>query len=303
MSVTIQDENSSLLDALQSRITSLFVEPTIEKITAILDSGVSLEDLLYYNGRNLFISSCTWGKPEIVEFLLDKGVSVFEADNNGRNSLMHMANNASYNQKIVGLLLNNGLKINQQENEGMTAIMFFAQGQGSTGKHKGNLTAVMHLIRCGADLYMEDCKGRTILDHARMANERSKNSSNQEIVDMLHRIMRPYYKLREIEQVEQLSASNKKSLMPDTKIGPRTLEDQIEKIERFKVRITNENRQVRSDCLQFTNYSRTRATNGNKTVAAWKKKFIDSYPDFDVEVLKNNNDVAGVATLLRTLRN
>ena len=102
--------------------------------------------------------------------------------------------------------------------------------------------------------------------------------------------MRPYIQLQELKR-EKVSTIIQ-AIGTATKIGPRELENQISKVERFKVKVTKGGRQVRSDCFQFMDFNRKNASNASMTVAAWKKLFGNYYPEFEIDVLTTNGDVA-----------
>jgi hypothetical protein len=84
----------------------------------------------------------------------------------------------------------------------------------------------------------------------------------------------------------------------------RELELQIEKIERFKVRIVSDSgRRVRSDATDFVDYPKKIAANGDLTVAAWiKARFKKYYDGYEVIVYDEDGDKVGGGKHLETIR-
>jgi len=313
MSVTIICETAQPVDEherqIKTLIKELFSKPSAEALSKLIDNQLVTGDRI----QSLLWSACCSRNPDLVQLFLDRNISVLDTNDRGRNCLMYMAENQAYYGTIVNKLIEQGLSVNHQDRHGVTALMLFSCGQGLTGRKKGNITAVGHLIRWGADLYCEDDKGQTVLDYARNANKQSKRSSNQEIVNLLEGLMKPFLKLREIErnatytpsssaisahpvpvQLADLSASSVAC------IGPRDLEKQIFEREGFNVRVMKNGKLVKSDCLQLKNYSRRLAPKGDLTVAAWKKLFKNRYPNYEIEIL--SGDYAAGNTLLRNVR-
>lgn len=84
----------------------------------------------------------------------------------------------------------------------------------------------------------------------------------------------------------------------------RELEQQIEKVERLKVRLIHENgRQVRTDSDGFSDYPFQKAANGNLTIAAWKQtRICKHFEGYDIEVLSEDGSTIHARTLLANAR-
>jgi len=288
--ITLQpiDESEKEFKKLQSE---LFRNPSEAAMAALIKHPNFTEERF----ESIFLSACVQRNPDLVQLFLDKKVNVHVLVSKDRNCLMFMAENQAYNGTIVNQLVNAGINVNSLDKYGTTAIMLFSCGQGITNRKKGNITAVVHLIRLGADLYLEDHNGKTVLDYAADANKRSKRRSNQEIVDLLDGLMKYYIKLREIEREPKypvtVPISPVASAIPDppknqtTYIGPRELENQILEREGFNVRIMKNGQLASLGSVLFRNYTKRWSPDGNITVAAWKKIFKKKYPVFDIDVL------------------
>ncbi|NJD37162.1 MAG: ankyrin repeat domain-containing protein [Geobacter sp.] len=288
ISVQPIDEAEKEFKKLQNE---LFRNPSEAAMTSLINHPKFTHDRF----ESLFLSACVNRNPDLVQLFLDEKVNVHVLVNKDRNCLMYMAECQAYNGTIVKQLFNAGINVNAVDKYGTTAIMLFSCGQGITNRKKGNITAVVQLIRLGADLYLEDYNGKTVLDYATDANNRSKHQSNQEIVKLLEGLMKHYIKLREIEREPKypvnIPLAPMMPVIPDPPrnqtsfIGPRELENQILEREGFSVRIIRNGRLASSDSVQFRSYIRRWSPDGNITVASWKKIFKKRYPFFDIDIL------------------
>ena len=84
----------------------------------------------------------------------------------------------------------------------------------------------------------------------------------------------------------------------------KAVEDQIFRVERFKVHILTENgRDIRGDRSRISGYTFVRALSDEATVRAWKDgRFKRSYPGFDVVILDGQGRSVGGGKRLATVR-
>jgi len=77
------------------------------------------------------------------------------------------------------------------------------------------------------------------------------------------------------------------------KVTVSRLEGQIEDVEGFRVRVTRDGGEVRGDKKELSSYPFQRAGFKRSTVRDWtESRFHRYYPEFDVEVLLGNGQVA-----------
>lgn len=85
------------------------------------------------------------GDVEGVQFLVDKGFSIHAIDAEKKTPLHVAANKLIANTELIDYLIQSGLDVNQPDINGSTPL-FYAVA-------KGNIEAVRHLIKCGADVH------------------------------------------------------------------------------------------------------------------------------------------------------
>lgn len=289
MSFTITRSGSSEENPQQLEIDKLFINMSVESIRSALSDGISIEVRHSNSGKTLLMSAAVEKNLEVVKFLAEQGADVNASDSLRRNSLINMALNQSYSPSVAQYLIDKGVDFNWKDVDGKTVLMFAVEGH--MWGHRGNLSAVKHLLNNGADPFIERSNAQTAYDYAVSANERSKKRSNQSIVDYLAAVMSE-------RKVSEESFSCK------SQVRSRDLESQILKVERLNVRIvTGSGRQVRSDCAGFVDYPFQRAANGTLTVSGWKNsRFFPNYEAYDIQILDEDGNVVHGRTVLANIR-
>lgn len=289
MSFTIIRSSFSEKNPQQLEIDKLFMNMSVDLIINALSQGVSIETRHSNSGETLLMSAAVQKNLEVVKYLSEHGADINATDSLRRNALITMAFCQSYTPTVAQYLIDKGLDVNFKDCDGKTALMFAVEGH--MWGYRGNLSAVKHLIKNGADPFIERVNGKTAYDYAVAANEKSKTRSNQSIVDYLSAV------ISERKAIEL-------SFLCNCKITSRDLEQQIGKVERLNVRLFTKNgRQVRSDSTGFVDYPFQRAANGTLTVSGWKNlRFFPNYAGYDIEILDENGNVVHGRTVLANIR-
>ena len=111
-------------------------------------------------------------QPEIVNFLLQKGVDVNAQDAAGNTALMGVCFKGY--RHIAKQLLNAGADVNMRNSNGAPALTFAATF--------GHLQIAQWLLEKGADLSLRDSRGKSPLDHAVI-------QENEAMVELLQRYL------------------------------------------------------------------------------------------------------------------
>lgn len=82
----------------------------------------------------------------------------------------------------------------------------------------------------------------------------------------------------------------------------RSVEKKIYDLEKFKVIIRFEGKNVRSDASLPTQYIGQRMTKSSATVSDFRRKFQRQYPGYHVDVLLSNGQAAFGQMQLKTVR-
>ncbi|PKG83318.1 hypothetical protein CXF85_11355 [Colwellia sp. 75C3] len=162
----------------------------IEKVSQILNREyVNFDDITNDNGDTLLTRAAVNLDYEMCSHLIKNyHANTCNQSQYGRTALIEMVRTRSgkWNKKIVQLL---SRSVNIQDSSGNTALMFAATGAGCFGSKKGNLQIIKHLIELKADLALTDRRGLTALGRAIESNNVSKNSTNDDVVEYLEKVM------------------------------------------------------------------------------------------------------------------
>lgn len=116
----------------------------------------------------------------------------------GRTALImmvrHRSNEVPFRGKVASLLADS---INVQDDSGATALMYVSEGAGAFASRRGNISVAEGLIALGADLLIEDSRGRTALGYAVASNDKG---TNETMIDYLKEQMIAYVALREFKR-------------------------------------------------------------------------------------------------------
>ena len=111
------------------------------------------------------IAAAKFGRTDILNYLLEKGVGITVKDNNGKNALMYAA--PSGNLEITYLLLQKGCSVNDTSNNGYTPLMYAVKAKGISKE------IINILINKGANLNYNNKKNESAFSLACLSNNRA----------------------------------------------------------------------------------------------------------------------------------
>lgn len=162
----------------------------LEEIKIIYRMHEENIDVLFdERGNTPLIYAATNKNIEICQYLIDDcNASVSATDCYGRTALIELVRERSSNwsKKLADLFQKS---INVQDHDGRTALMFASKGAGLMNSKKGNISLIKQLLEFGADPLIKNKKGYTALGLASLENNKSKTSSNQDVVHLLEQEM------------------------------------------------------------------------------------------------------------------
>jgi len=177
-------------------------EGNIDKVRAIAEHEYcELTSLENENGLTLLTLAVFNHNLEMCKFLINEmNVGVcYQSRKYGRTSLIEMmqARSSNTSVKIMDLLR---YSVQYQDNSGKTALMFSSIGAGLFGSKCGNPKLIKKLLSYGADLFIQDNRGRTALGWAIESNKQSKKKTNDEVINLLEGEMLKEAALREFKK-------------------------------------------------------------------------------------------------------
>ncbi|WP_425385309.1 ankyrin repeat domain-containing protein [Wolbachia endosymbiont (group B) of Schoenobius gigantella] len=125
-------------------------------IEFLLDKGVSVDDTSNYGWTPLHYTASK-GCLEVAKFLIDKGASINAQNVYGREPI-HIAAEHD-NKNIIELLLNKGVSVNEVDKDGWMSLHW--------ASWNGHLNIIEYLVGKGANVNAKDRNGKTPLDLAR----------------------------------------------------------------------------------------------------------------------------------------
>lgn len=140
-------------DKIANEFTDAAMRGQLEIIKSMLSNKVDID--IYPNrnkGWTALMAASTFGKTEIVKYLISKGANVNVKLEDGETTLIQSAQNDD-NKEIVKELLKADVEINAQTKKGLTALMRFAW--------MGQSEAVKMLLDAGADTKLKNENGWT----------------------------------------------------------------------------------------------------------------------------------------------
>jgi ankyrin repeat protein len=111
------------------------------------------------------IAAAKFGRTDMLNYLLEKGVDITVKDNNGKNALMYAA--PSGNLEITYLLLQKGCSVNDTSNNGYTPLMYAVKAKGISKE------IINILINKGADLNFNNIKNESAFSLECLSNNRA----------------------------------------------------------------------------------------------------------------------------------
>ena len=108
------------------------------------------------SGKTPLIAAARFGQIGNVKILLDEGVSVNAADDNGRTAIMEAAR-WTEDMKVISLLMSRGADINAMDKNGDTALTI------AVASHLNNVGVISGILKLGADINTRNSHGMTAL--------------------------------------------------------------------------------------------------------------------------------------------
>jgi len=140
-----------------------FKNPTLADVKAEIAKGADIHNNSSLGGKNALHYAAYRSTPEIIQFLVDKGVNL-EARTSGaapqpggRTPLRYAV--YSRNPENVDVLLKAGANVNAQDGRGETPLHWALTGK--------QFDVIDHLLDAGADASIKDDDGKTPFDYAK----------------------------------------------------------------------------------------------------------------------------------------
>jgi ankyrin repeat protein len=147
-----QKKNNSN-DKIADKFTDAAQKGNLEQIKSMLANGVNIDiEPSRHKGWTALMSASTFGKTEVVKYLIFKGANVKVKLEKGETTLIQAAQNDKPTETVKALI-KAGVEINAQTNEGLTALMRFAWAKQSE--------SVKLLLEAGADTKLRNKIGWT----------------------------------------------------------------------------------------------------------------------------------------------
>ena len=137
----------------------------------LIEKGANLEAIDNNKRNALFIAALCNPNPEVVSFIIDKGIPVNYRDPIGNTAVLYAAQN--YNENVIKTLVKKGADLQAVNENGFTALMS-AMSAGNN-----NVEVVKYLIENGIDVNAKDSDNITALMYA------SNSIINPEIIELL----------------------------------------------------------------------------------------------------------------------
>ncbi len=129
----------------------------VAAVKEFLKSGVDV-DAADSSGWTALMYAATSEHPESLQLLLASGANPNHKSLNGDTALMASAISRSFDEDLAHA----GADLNAKNSVGITALMILAAA--------GETDEVRDALKAGADATLKDARGRTALDHLRLAN-------------------------------------------------------------------------------------------------------------------------------------
>ncbi len=154
-------ENGADTDARTSGLYTPFLSGAAGQggmgvITALVDAGVDVHDR-NDQGENAVMLAARAGKPDVVEYLMMNGVSIYAKSNDAGRSATHYAA-MNGNVEILRMLTSTGARVDEESDGGWTPLFWAVL--------RGQSDAALFLLEKGADPNIEGPDGNAILTYA-----------------------------------------------------------------------------------------------------------------------------------------
>ncbi len=137
-----------------------------ETIKVLMNYGVDIkkEKVCCY-GSNLLMAASKWNEnSEVLQFLIDNGISVNSVEDNGKNALMY-ACDYNKNIEVIKTLIRNGADLNAKDKKGKNAFMYLFNVD-KYNKHYATIESTQLFIDNNVDINATDNEGKTTLMYA-----------------------------------------------------------------------------------------------------------------------------------------
>lgn len=131
-----------------------------EMVKFLLAKGLDINAKDASNNTALYHSLYNTNDPSIAEYLITRGIELDTIDNEGWSTLMTAI--VRDNKKIAQILIRKRIHIDNISKEGTNALML--------ASYRGHIDIVRQLIALGVDPDLKDKEGKTALDHAKEEN-------------------------------------------------------------------------------------------------------------------------------------
>ena len=146
-------QKSEKADKIALKFTDAAEDGNFEEVKSMLASGVNIDiESSGHQSWTALMAASTFGKTEMVKYLILKGANVKVKLEKGETTLIQSAQNDN-NEEIVEALLKAGVEIDAQTKDGLTALMRFAWVKQSA--------AVKSLLDAGANIKIKNKNGWT----------------------------------------------------------------------------------------------------------------------------------------------
>ncbi len=134
------------------------MEGKLEIAEMLVSKGadVELKDIM---GNTPAKAAILRGNPNLLEFLINKGISINTVDDDGKNLLLYLLKYGQKNQnKLSEILINNGIKLNIADKSGKTALVYAIENRSED--------VALNLINNGAELnWFDEKTGMNLLHY------------------------------------------------------------------------------------------------------------------------------------------
>ncbi|XP_073228584.1 ankyrin repeat domain-containing protein 16-like [Porites lutea] len=135
-----------------------------EILRCLIENGADVNGVNKVKHTPLMIAAKR-GHINALTLLIKHGADVDLQDSDGYKALHHAVYGSDVSSEILSCLIGIGADVNARTNNGVTPLMIAAE--------KGHINAVTSLVKCGANVDLQDKDGQTALHHAMQSPQAS----------------------------------------------------------------------------------------------------------------------------------